>query len=92
MIDNIHLSRIRSNFLRTTSNLMNIWDTIEMIAKKSSEGDVDQNMLDEFKNILDTYDASQEILKNALQTLLIDILKGESDSVDALETENGFEL
>ena len=64
MIDNIHLSRIRSNFLRTTSNLIDIWDAIEMIAKKSSEGDVDQNMLDEFKTIKNIVNATEEELQN----------------------------
>lgn len=92
MTDNIHISRIRSNFLKTTSSLMEIWCRVEELSVNSSEGNVDQSMIDSFKVVLDSYDTSQEILKNSLQTLLVDILSGETESVDAVETKEGFEI
>lgn len=90
--ENLHMSRIRAQFLTTSHDLIGIWAAVEVIAKESLEGSLRQETLDRFMADLKTYDLSQDKLKNAIQTLLVEVIKGDTEEIDVVQTKNGMEI
>jgi uncharacterized protein YnzC (UPF0291/DUF896 family) len=94
MAEEIDINRLRQKYLKSLSEMMRMYEGIEALHALDASGeDINQDHINYFTDLVKYYDASQDILRNSIGVFLTNLVgKEEDQSVDAVETDNGFEI
>ena len=87
MSDNIHLDRVRNKFLAHFVNTSLLYNVVESFVI-----DGEQEDLKKMVKAIEAFETEYKALKNSIQTLLQHMGNVNTDEVDAIETEEGYEL
>lgn len=82
-----HFSKIDKRILECHDNLSQLRNSLSVFMETRS-----QNSLDKLSSNIENIDLSVLALKNTIQTGLKSILDIESEEIDVIETDNGYEL
>ena len=85
--NSLNINRINKRYINVNIVLCNILALLEQLLQ-----DPDQEKINQLQDLLKTYFIEEECMRNAFKSALCNIAETEKGVIDALETDEGFEL
>jgi len=92
MHNNVYVNKVKASIIQASLDTMDLTRLVDFVCNKQEQDNLDQTDINLLAECLEKYDKSQDALRKTFKTFVKRMTNSALDEVDAIETDNGFQL